>query len=243
MSLIKLDTINSTNDFLKSLSAKGPLEDFTTVITKFQTQGRGISKTYWHSEPGKNILCSIYFRPKNILAIDQFFITMQTSLILKEFLETFVKQPVYIKWPNDIIINGHKISGVLQENVISGKKVKEVILGIGINVNQTDFASLGYKATSILNLTRTEHNTENLAAKLRDLLKHHFSSPQTDWNKLKKAYERQLLKYQEPHTFKDIKKGIYFNGIIQGVTEFGLLKVKTINETKLFNLKEIQMQY
>ena len=134
--------IDSTNSYLLSLARDGAPEG-TVVQADFQTAGRGRKERKWHSSAGKNLLFSILLKPE--LEIDYSKkIVLAAAIILaetiKQYLENHNLPPVDIsfKWPNDLLINGRKLSGILAESILRDKKIVAMVLGIGINLNETE---------------------------------------------------------------------------------------------------------
>ena len=111
------------------------------VVAEYQTAGKGCGSNSWESERGKNLLFSAFIHPKDFQAKNQFIITQLVSVSLCRAVERFVNRPVEIKWPNDIYVGDKKICGVLIENRLQGHMVKDTIIGVGLNVNQTEFKS------------------------------------------------------------------------------------------------------
>ncbi|WP_452598569.1 biotin--[acetyl-CoA-carboxylase] ligase, partial [Pontimicrobium sp. MEBiC01747] len=142
MRIIKLDAIDSTNTFLKGISSEGTIEDYTVVVTKKQTNGRGQMGTVWDSEAFKNLTFSVYKTHINIKLEQQFYISIVTALSLVKTLKTLGVNKIQIKWPNDILSENKKICGVLIENVIKQTALSSSIIGVGLNVNQTNFEKL-----------------------------------------------------------------------------------------------------
>ena len=140
----------STNDFLTHLTKKNNLGEGTTVMTDYQVKGKGQRNNMWESKKKKNLLFSLLLKP-DIPLSDQFKLHIIISLAIKETLTKLDLRGVKVKWPNDIYINDKKISGILIESQIFNKKIKQVVIGIGLNINQNNFDDLN--ATSILKET------------------------------------------------------------------------------------------
>ncbi len=125
---IWFENITSTNEY-----ARGHLDKKSgfCIATGFQENGKGQSGNKWISEPNKNLLAS-YVLKTEIKPAESFAISMIASLALINLLNSF-KCQAEIKWPNDIIANNKKIAGILIENIISGNKIENSIIGIGLN--------------------------------------------------------------------------------------------------------------
>ena len=121
------------------------------VVAEYQTAGRGCGTNTWESERGKNLTFSLLLHPTEALiggdatkplpAARQFAISERISIALCETLEHYIYNKVEIKWPNDIYVEGKKIAGILIENRLQGDRIKDSIIGIGLNVNQQVFHS------------------------------------------------------------------------------------------------------
>ena len=137
---IHLPETDSTNKALKTISETEELPSGSIVIADFQTAGRGQRGNSWESEAGKNLTFSILLRPAEVQANMPFVISEIASLSVKYTLDKYLTD-ISVKWPNDIYCNDKKIVGMLIENTILQEKISQSIIGIGINVNQTEFHS------------------------------------------------------------------------------------------------------
>lgn len=243
MNIIKLNAIDSTNSYLKKISSKKALDDFTVVVTEHQTQGRGQMGTVWNSQKGKNLTCSV-FKSHQRLSIDQqFYISIVTSLAIVKTLQQFNVPKLHVKWPNDILSEQKKVCGILIENVIKNHQVEASIIGFGLNVNQTDFENLP-QASSLLNLTGTFFSIDELLMSILHYLDYYFKQLQLGKHEaLKRSYEALLFRKDKPSTFKDAE-GNMFAGFIKGTNVDGSLQVLLEDEVMAeFQLKEIQLLY
>ena len=109
MKIIKLNAIDSTNSFLKELAQSSSLEDYTSVVTNDQTNGRGQMQHSWISEPNKNLTFSIFTTLKSLLIQHQSYLNFATTLALFEVLNDLKVPNLAIKWPNDIMSGHYKI--------------------------------------------------------------------------------------------------------------------------------------
>jgi BirA family biotin operon repressor/biotin-[acetyl-CoA-carboxylase] ligase len=147
-------SVGSTNDKAKQLAAAGA-EEGTIVIADAQTAGRGRLERSWFSPPGLGLYVSFIFRP-GVPPTRGAGTLMAVSLAAAEAVEEMgIQGVVGIKWPNDLVAEGHKVAGVLSEVGLSGGMVDWCVVGIGLNVNHTraDFpVDLRDKATSLREL-------------------------------------------------------------------------------------------
>ncbi len=103
MYIIKLDAIDSTNSYLKAMSAVNLPKDFTVVVANHQTQGRGQMGTIWQTEDGKNLTASVFKEVGSIAIEKQFYISMAVALSICKALDHLKIPKLSIKWPNDIL--------------------------------------------------------------------------------------------------------------------------------------------
>ena len=153
--IIHYKEIESTNDLLSKLVGDKQTHNNLVVVADYQRNGKGQRQKKWHSAKNKNLLFSIYIRPDDYIATQQTYFNIITSLAIVYTLKNYVKDSmIEIKSPNDILINGHKISGILIEIKIQKNKIKRIIIGVGINVNQRRFFFKENRPTSIAKILR-----------------------------------------------------------------------------------------
>jgi BirA family biotin operon repressor/biotin-[acetyl-CoA-carboxylase] ligase len=216
-----------------------PLKDYAVVMAQYQSAGQGQRGSNWQSEKGKNLIISILKKNIKTKVQDQFEINMRISMAVLITLNTFGIPNLSVKWPNDILSDNKKISGVLIQLIVKKEIIKQAIIGIGINVNQTHFNNLP-QASSMKSITGTAFDIEALTTELMTQLKHYFDVTNTD--KLMTEYESVLFRKNKPSTFVNIQ-GVSFVGTIQGVSKRGMLRVKSEKVIEEFDLKSIQMIY
>ncbi len=138
--LVILDRTDSTNSQAKLIAAKDPPEG-TVVIAEEQTEGRGRLGRKWQSPHGLNLMFSVLLKPP--LPPDQMgVLSLYAGLSAAKAIGTYSPaiRPT-CKWPNDVLLAGKKVCGILSETIFRNDRLEWVILGIGINVNQKDFPS------------------------------------------------------------------------------------------------------
>ena len=122
--------------------------DFTFVSADYQSAGRGRTGRSWESVPGENIMFSILIKDKEL--VSKFgLLSVASAVAVMNAVKKLGVKGVSVKWPNDVYINGKKTCGILLEGVTIKGELKEVVIGIGLNVNQTEFGSVLHKATSL----------------------------------------------------------------------------------------------
>jgi BirA family biotin operon repressor/biotin-[acetyl-CoA-carboxylase] ligase len=140
--IIKFDRLGSTNDYASLLLSEGVAENGMIIFAHEQFGGRGQRGRSWYAAPGDSLTFSLIFTDL-ALSIDRvFMIQIVAGIAIRRWLSRFVRgKEVRLKWPNDVMVYGKKISGILTETQIQGSRISSVILGIGINLNQTVFPS------------------------------------------------------------------------------------------------------
>ena len=242
MKLIKLDAIDSTNEFLKGLSSNQVVENFTVVTAEIQTKGKGQMGAVWVSESGKNLIMSVLVNSFLLNNNQIFDINIVTSVSIIQALKTFKIPELSIKWPNDIMSYNKKIGGVLIENSIKSDGDIISIVGLGLNVNQTDFEHLP-RASSLAAICKTTFNKEDLLLKIVEKFEENIQSWNQNKDLLWDAYNNILFKKGVPMPFADPDQQ-NFMGIIQGVTAFGKLQILLEDDSvSEFDIKEVQMLY
>ena len=243
MKLIKLNAIDSTNDFLKDLSHNQTLENFTVVTARAQTKGKGQHGAKWHTEEGKNLITSILIKNTLTNIEGVFQLNIAVALGMSEALKKLKIPSICIKWPNDIMADNKKIAGILIENSIKGNGQIESIVGIGLNVNQVLFENLP-KATSLKCITNSDYDTfevlESIVNEIQAKIKF-ITENRTE--KLWSEYDQNLFKKGIPMAFEGENEN-KFMGIIQGVSQIGKLKVLLEDGSiRHFGIKEIRLLF
>ncbi|OUR99462.1 biotin--[acetyl-CoA-carboxylase] ligase [Flavobacteriales bacterium 33_180_T64] len=243
MRIIKLNATDSTNTFLRQLRSVEVLQDYTVVVTKSQTKGRGQMGTSWSSEPSKNLMASVFLDVAFLSVENSFYISMAISLAISKALKTFQIKNIKVKWPNDILSDQKKISGVLIENVIKNNQLQGTIIGFGLNVNQMNFDDLP-SATSMQLISGKPYDLDEVLHSVLEYLQLYFELLRSgNFKQLKESYEIELFRKNKPSTFEDAK-GFTFSGYIKGVSNSGHLQILVEdNVTKVFDLKEVKLLY
>jgi len=143
------ERLPSTNDFLKDLVKGQSLSEGYAVLAGEQTAGKGQNGNEWWSAKGDNLLTSILLQPRFLTFDNLHYLVYAVALGVRATIQKYVpQQKVEVKWPNDVVVAGHKIAGILIENM-SVKGNIQSIVGIGININQREFEPFNFPPTSI----------------------------------------------------------------------------------------------
>ncbi len=236
--IIRLSVCDSTNSEAFRYLKTQPFAEKVVFVAHDQQQGRGQRGNGWESVAGKNIACSLIWRPRFLNASQQFQLNYVVSLGVYDFLEKKLSgQELFVKWPNDIYVDGGKISGILIENVLKGEVIETSVVGIGLNVNQQIFENS--KAVSLAAILGEEFDLEECLQELLACLEFRYQQlSEGKLGVLKQIYLSRLLWYQEQHPFTDGEKE--FEGVIMGVDDYGRLAVQTSEGLRFFGFKEIK---
>lgn len=242
LKIIKLDAIDSTNNYLKELSKQRGLNDPTLVVANHQTHGKGQHGNNWVATAGENLTMSLFMPFSALLATEQIRINWVVAVELVTFLNELNIGRFYVKWPNDILSANKKIAGILIENKLSSKYVSHSVVGIGLNVNQQDFKDLP-KAGSLMLLSGKEFDTDEMAKSLGQRLVNALEGVEhLDFMLLKETYEQYLFGIHQVSTYK-IADGSVISAITKGVDIQGRLCLETDAGLRKFQPKEITLHY
>ena len=232
--IFRLDKVDSTNNFAANLIEEQLCRNGALILADTQTAGKGQRGSLWESETGKNLLCSYVYIPDNLSVDFLQELNMCLSISLIKCLNYF-EIDAEIKWPNDILVDGKKISGILIENNVRAGKVKSMIFGIGLNINQQSFLNL--RATSMALIRGAEFSVDEVSLQLTKEFNHWISFVGGDHQALKLVYLNQLYGLNAIHRFQSQSQE--FEGIIVGVNDFGDLEINILGEIRSFKNKEI----
>ena len=135
---IYAEEVDSTNSVLLN-KTNGFDNDGSVILCEKQNKGRGRKDSTWYSTKELNLTFSILLKDRDFSGSKINMINFATSLAAAMAIENLFQLKIELKWPNDVLINGKKVAGILIESSSSGKKIELVVTGIGINVNQTSF--------------------------------------------------------------------------------------------------------
>ncbi len=228
MKIIGLEETDSTNNYAKINI--DTLADRTVIHAKRQNAGRGRLNRKWVNLGEGNLFMSLVLKPSNFFNEIYPNITQYLSVVLCNVLESYGLKP-QIKWPNDVLVNGKKIAGILSETVMQGSLFKGLVLGIGVNLNakQADVDSIPDKIVTSLNLElKTDINLEEFKNKLTDeFFKNYDKFLENGFVMIKNEYINRncfLNKELNVQLFNNIE-----SGFAKGITDNGALILQNAN--------------
>lgn len=234
--LLRFEELESTNSYLKELTRNQYVAEGLTLVTEYQTLGRGQFGNTWSSESGKNLLFSVYLKPSFLSAGHQFYLNMSVCLALADALNQ-IAPGFLVKWPNDILYNQKKVAGILIENFLEGDYLEGSILGVGLNVNQRRFQEPN--AVALRQIVGREVDRDYLLKMILQRLEaNYLVLKQGNVNKLEQAYTSIMYGFNNyvPVRFK----GKYCLAKIISIEPSGKLIAEIEGSEQTVNFKEIE---
>lgn len=238
MEIHKFDTIPSTNSALMDFSKKDA-KSWTVFWTSNQTNGRGYSGNHWESNKDQNLAVSVLIKTE-LTYQELIYFNQWISNVVRKVISSYVPS-TFVKWPNDIIAETKKVSGILVETYKHENQMN-IVVGVGINVNQTHFGELS-KAGSLASITGKNYDIEEILSDfLTEMQASFVQIEQKQWDKIHSDYLDYLFRKDRTSEFHIDNE--FFNGIIRGVDSNGLLMVELENsEVRSYYHKQIELIY
>ena len=238
------ETVGSTNAEAIDWARNGA-PDGAVVLTEYQSEGRGRHGRSWDAHKGQNLMFSVVLRPR--LAADRLgLLTIAASVAVAETVDAFVSpHRATLKWPNDVLLEGRKTCGMLLESSFSGTDAADaVVLGVGLNVNQTDFPSaLSDTATSLRLVTGRPVPRAPLFADLLDTLERRLDAVQSDRAEAVRAsFQDRLESLHTPITLRVTGTDRTVKGTVKGLTDTGALRLHTADGPQTVHAGEVTTQ-
>jgi BirA family biotin operon repressor/biotin-[acetyl-CoA-carboxylase] ligase len=238
--IIIVEEANSSNTYANNLIKKEKLKEFSIIWVKNQTHGKGQGNRKWHSLPNQNITISMILYPTFLQTNDLFYLSKITAISCHQLINNYCKN-VAIKWPNDIYVKNNKIAGILIENIFSKNTIEASIVGIGINVNQTDFPKNIPNPTSLKLETYNEFSLPELIKELQKIFKENYKLLEDKkFNVVDKIYNKYLYLRNKIVNFVTSQGNIFSAKIIQ-VNPQGEIELLVDNTKKSFKIGNIEM--
>jgi len=232
-----LPDCHSTNDMALQALRQKEAGEGSIFITNHQTRGKGQRGNSWETKPGENLTFSVVLQPKFLDLSEQFLLNIAISNAIRRCLQEYVPG-LLVKWPNDLVVPGFgKIGGILIENLVGSSGWDYAVVGIGININQNQFASP--KATSLSLITGNSYPLEELFKLIIVHLEQAYIALKKGKNAvLTREYLQHLHLIDEWAVFKVGEEDL--EGKIIGLTDSGnlLLELPT-GRQQSFGIKEL----
>lgn len=234
---IVLDCVDSTNNYAMAKVHAGLSKHATAYFSAMQTAGKGQRGKEWKTSIGENIALSIILTITKINTAHQFQLSVAVALGCFDFFSSYAGDETSIKWPNDIYWRDRKAGGILIENVFNGNDWKFSVVGIGLNINQSDFDATLKNAVSLKQITGKSFDGIALAKELHQAVLKRFDQLQKkEFDLMLKEYNKLLFCVDKKARLK--KDNIIFETFIKGVNKHGqLITMDTIE--RQFNFGEV----
>lgn len=235
--IYRFGELTSSNDTLRD-----PLyHEGDWVVVERQSAGRGQRGHTWLSPEGVNLTASLLLEPTFLPVGGQFQLLQVVALALCDTLRSYGIE-AQIKWTNDIYVGEKKVAGILIEHTLSREYLSRTIVGIGLNVNQTEFDESLPNPTSMALVAGCPFDREELLNRLHEALMHRYAALQKAEaaEELAADYHAHLYRLNMAQRFR-LPSGEEFEGIIRGVHVAGDLIVEHHDgELKSYLFREIE---
>ncbi|MFV0465890.1 MAG: biotin--[acetyl-CoA-carboxylase] ligase [Lachnospiraceae bacterium] len=235
-----VESIDSTNTRAKQLAESGSGHG-TLIVAEEQLFGRGRRGREWKSEKGSGIYMTLLLKP-DFSPHSAGMITLVTAMAVVKSLQSDFEIPALIKWPNDIVLNGKKICGILTELSAEIDYINYLVIGIGINVSNDNFPDELTSATSILSETGITIRRADLIASILSHFERYYSSflLTMDLTGIYKEYNHYLANRDQKVVVHDPQES--YEGLAKGVTSRGELIVDTWESRRLVTAGEVSIR-
>lgn len=248
---VELQSVDSTNNYLRQLVHENKGEPGLTVFAHEQVSGKGQRGKTWVSEKDANLILSVLMDPGPVPLSFQFHLSACISMAVYDLFSKYAGEETAIKWPNDLYWRNKKAGGVLIENIVGEREPgvrsresgvgsresgigswKWAIVGIGININQTSFPAGLLNPVSLKQITGKSFDPVLLAKELCEYLNNRFHQLILgDFETIHKDYVSRLYKKDQPVRLK--KDNRIFEAVIKGVSPRGELIIQHATEEKI----------
>lgn len=230
-----LDTTDSTNNCATGAIRAGMASYGDCWLAKEQTAGRGQRGKSWESKAGENLLMSIAIQPPQRFQVFPFTFSATVALAICTILEKATSEKFSLKWPNDIYYNDNKAGGILIENIYTGADWKWAVVGLGINVMQTNFHPALPNPASLKTITGLDFTILDLARDIHTAILKAVDSDDEEF--VMQRYNEKL--YKRGCNVRLKKGATSFDCLIEGVNKSGQLVTKGAMSNR-FNFGEVE---
>lgn len=218
---IELPTVDSTNNYAMAQVQKGLANHGTAYFAHNQTAGKGQRGKSWTTNRGENLILSVVVQPIQLKPADTFYLSATIATACYDFFKNYAGSDSSIKWPNDIYWCDRKAGGILIENILRRNFWSYAIVGIGLNINQTQFAKELPNPVSLKQITGNTYDPVTLAKELCSFLEIHYQKLLADPGKIIDHYNSNLYKLNESVRLK--KQNTIYETTLKEVSTAGKL--------------------
>lgn len=192
---MELTVVESTNIYAMERLQANLAAHGAAFFAHHQTAGRGQRGKTWSAEPGSNIAMTVVVDTSFLSLTKQFPLSVMVAIASHDLFNKYATGETFIKWPNDLYWRDRKAGGILIENQVRGNEWPAAVVGIGININQTQFPETIRNAVSLKQITGKDHDPIAIAKELCACLEQRYLQ-------LKEGGFEELLAYYNSHLFK-----------------------------------------
>ena len=226
MPFVELQSVDSTNNYARSLVSEGLASDRTAVFAHEQWAGKGQRENNWLTEKSANIILSILAKTSGLQAADRFSVSMLSAVTLNDFFNEKTNGDCSIKWPNDLYWQDRKAGGILIENIFRGQEPSSAwewtIVGMGVNINQEIFSPVLRNPVSLMQITGKRFDPVVLSKELFERWQLSFDAfRHSGPTYFIEAYNNSLYKKGEAVRFR--KDNRVFEAVVKRVNPNGKL--------------------
>lgn len=241
MSLVycHLQTIDSTNAYLQRMQPEADIRNHV-VSTDEQTAGKGMGTNGWESAKGQNLTFSLALDTSFLPAERQFLLSEAVPLGIVKVLDSFLSvEKLFIKWPNDIYYDGHKLAGILINSTIKANMMDASIIGIGLNVNQMKFKGWPTHPISLKQIMGKDYELQPLLEQIAESVVAEVERLKKNSPAIEQDYLSRLYRYRTWADYRVDEKTLRL--LMTGIDPFGrLLLADETNKPYCFDIKEIK---
>lgn len=240
---VHLDSVDSTNRYIRDEAANlwrcAHGADALLVTASRQSAGRGQRGNVWVSEGGSNLLATILVAPDGVVASRSFVLSQCMALAVHDAMSQYGID-VVVKWPNDIYVGNRKLAGILIELDYCGMKVKQALLGVGLNINQRVYEPMDRVPVSMQMLTGDVYDVDDvLTTLLGSFSKYYRCIFKGESELVTTEYMNLMLGYGEERAYIDAC-GV-FTAVAEGVEPDGHLLLRRSDGTlSRYAFKEVE---
>lgn len=235
--IIELDACHSVMSEINQILKKESPNEGTVWMTPYQHQGRGQMGNVWKSNPHENLLMGMILYPTFLPVDEQFLVSKAVALGITDALGQEVEN-IRIKWPNDIYWKDKKLGGILIEGSIIGSTLQSMLIGAGININQTKFDTELPNPVSLKQITGEDDSPKYIAEEIRNSILYWYSVLFEDREHVNTEYLKRLIGYKQKMVFEDTNGE--FIGEIMDVEPSGrLLILDDTNKPRYYWFKDV----
>ncbi|MGE5435830.1 MAG: biotin--[acetyl-CoA-carboxylase] ligase [Syntrophothermus sp.] len=237
---IYTDEIDSTNAGLLDKENKINING-TVLLAEKQTKGRGRKDRVWYSKKDQNLTFSILISGEKYIKKNLNYINFGTSLAIAMSIENLYQLKTDLKWPNDVLINGKKVCGILIESVSEGSSIKKLVIGIGLNVNQTAFeGSFAIEPTSIKLESNQNIERERLLAEILNIFEEQYNRINDEPEKVLNDWRQRCRMIGERVSIIEGENSKY--GIFDDIDENGYLLLRVKDKIERIHFGDVSLR-